>query len=75
MIPLKVVDSSESELDEILDEESRRIIVMRVSKITQDANQLLNGFKENTHKYQPDVRKAKQDIEEACVDQRGSSVQ
>lgn len=75
MIPLKVVDSSESKLDENLDEEFRRIIVMRFSKITQDANQLLNVFKENTHKYQPDVRKAIQDIEEACVDWRGSSVQ
>lgn len=34
MIPLKVVDSSESKFDEILDEEFRRIIVMRFSKIT-----------------------------------------
>lgn len=34
MIPLKVVDSSESKLDEILDEKFRKIIVIRFSKIT-----------------------------------------
>lgn len=34
MIPLKVVDSSESKLDEILDEGFRKIIVIRFSKIT-----------------------------------------
>lgn len=44
-IPLKVVDSSESKLDEILDEGFRKIIVIRFT------NQLLNVFKENTQNY------------------------
>lgn len=49
-MPLKVADSNESKLDEILDEKFRRIIVVRFSKIMQYTNQVLNVFKKNTNK-------------------------
>lgn len=74
MMPLTVVDSNENKLDVILDEEIRRIIVIKFRKMIQDTNKLLNVFKENTNKWQPVIRKAIQDIEGGCVGWRDISV-